>query len=104
MAQARSPAADPLPVGFRLQVDPRTQRSDGGRVVDGGSPWRMLRLSERGADVVGRLSEGDPDAGDADALLSRGLLEAGLAHPRPPSTTAPSLSVVVPVRDRASEL
>src|SRR3954454_14334356 len=93
-----------MPVGFRLLLDKRTRRSDRGRVVDGGSPWRMLRLSPRGADLVAQLVDGAPVVGDADGLLARRLVEAGLAHPLPAVMTSPSLSVVVPVRDRAVEL
>src|SRR3954466_5447144 len=92
-----------LPVGFRVQVDHRTRRSEDGQVVDGGSPWRMLRLSSRGADVAEGLLAGNPVADQRDGLLARRLVEAGLAHPLPPAP-APApvlLSVVVPVRDRA---
>ena len=94
----------PLPVGFRLHVDPRTRRSADGEVLDGGSPWRMLRLSARGAGVASQLLSGDAVTGEQDGLLARRLVEAGLAHPLPPVTTSVSLSVVVPVRDRADEL
>jgi mycofactocin glycosyltransferase len=94
----------PLPVGFRLQGDRHTRRSDDGRVLDGGSPWRMLRLSARGAGVAARLLDGSPVADAADGLLARRLVEGGLAHPLPPATGSPSLSVVVPVRDRADLL
>jgi mycofactocin glycosyltransferase len=94
----------PLPVGFRLQADRRTRCSDAGRVLDGGSPWRMLRLSPRGAEMAGRLLDGAPVADDVEGVLARRLVETGLAHPLPPATSALSLSVVVPVRDRVDEL
>src|SRR3954454_7989064 len=99
------PSRSPLPIGFRLEADRQTRTSDGGRVVDGGSPWRMLRLSSRGSEVAVRLLDGGPVAGEADGALARRLVEAGLAHPLPPALDAPlSLSVVVPIRDRADEL
>jgi mycofactocin glycosyltransferase len=94
----------PLPVGFRLQADPRTRCSGAGQVVDGGSPWRMLRLSPRGAEMAERLLDGAPVADEVEGVLARRLVETGLAHPLPPATAAPSLSVVVPVRDRVDEL
>jgi mycofactocin system glycosyltransferase len=98
------PSRSPLPIGFRLDADRQTRTSDGGRVVDGGSPWRMLRLSSRGSEVAGRLLAGAPVAGEADGVLARRLVESGLAHPLPPATTPVSLLVVVPVRDRAHQL
>jgi mycofactocin system glycosyltransferase len=95
----------PLPVGFRLQPDARTRWSEGGRVLDGGAPWRLLRLSARGATVARDLLAGRPVGGDGDGALARRLVEAGLAHALPPVLATPmSVTVVVPVRDRAGEL
>ncbi|HET7312469.1 MAG TPA: mycofactocin biosynthesis glycosyltransferase MftF [Mycobacteriales bacterium] len=94
----------PLPVGFRLQADPSTCTSDDGQVLDGGSPWRMLRLTWRGADLAAALLDGAAVAGDVDGALARRLVDAGLAHPLPPVAPSPSMTVVVPVRDRAAEL
>ena len=88
-----------VPDGWRLQPDVGTQCHDGGRVVIGGSPRRVLRLSNRGADVAGRLLDGHPVSGHADALLARRLLDAGIAHPVPRSVAGPSMDVVVPVYD-----
>ncbi|HMC71766.1 MAG TPA: mycofactocin system glycosyltransferase, partial [Mycobacteriales bacterium] len=90
-----------VPVGWRLQPDVATQCHDGGRVVIGGSPRRVLRLTERGADAARRLLGGDPVSGNGDALLARRLLDAGIAHPVPTSVVAPSVEVVVPVYDDA---
>ena len=105
-SRSRDPSrsSSPLPVGFVVQADRRTRVSDGGRVVDGGSPWRMLRLSERGAEIVARLLAGAAVSDASEGVLARRLVEAGLAHPLPRTSSSPSLSVVVPVRDRADEL
>ncbi len=41
-----------------LHLDAGTRRSDGGRTLLGGSPLRLLRLSERGARLVDDLASG----------------------------------------------
>ena len=72
----------------------------------GGSPLRVIRLSERGAALVRGWREGAA-VGEAlaEGRLARRLTDAGLAHPDPPPTGDPAeLTVVVPVRDRAAEL
>jgi len=108
MPTSRSPrtsrSSSPFPVGFAVQADRRTRLSDGGRVVDGGSPWRMMRLSRRGAEIVARLLGGAAVGDTTEGVLARRLVEAGLAHPLPRATSSPSMTVVVPVRDRAGEL
>jgi mycofactocin system glycosyltransferase len=93
-----------LPPGFRLQVDERTRTSDDGCVLDGGSPWRMLRLTWRGASMAERLLDGAPVTDEVEGALARRLVDGGLAHPLPPATSGASMTVVVPVRDRADEL
>lgn len=94
----------PLPVGFRLRIDESTRSSDGGCVLDGGSPWRMLRLTLRGSAVAESLFDGAAVADEVEGALARRLVDAGLAHPLPPATPAPAMTVVVPVRDRTEEL
>ena len=64
----------------------------------------MMRLSQRGAEIVERLLAGAAVGDVGEGLLARRLVEAGLAHPLPCATSALSLSVVVPVRDRMREL
>jgi len=94
----------PLPAGMRLALDPRVRRHRDGRVVLGGAPLRALRLTPAGCAAVEALLAGD-DPGEAGRALGRRLVDAGLAHPRPPA--APRLAdvtVVVPVRDRAAAL
>ena len=97
-------APPPLPIGFRLRADDSTRLSDDALVLDGGSPWRMLRLTDRGAVLAGALLDGAPVADDVAGALARRLVEAGLAHPLPPATSTPPMTVVVPVRDRADAL
>ena len=88
-----------LPPGFRLVLDPGVRRIDSGRVVVGGSPLRLLRLTAAGARFVDSLDAGGavPSSSGAQALARR-LLGAGIAHPRPPAM-AGTIAVVIPVRD-----
>lgn len=69
----------------------------------GGSPTRLLRLAPTAQDMLtgGRLEVRDA----MSAQLARTLLDATVAHPRPPS--GPShrdVTVVIPVRDNISGL
>jgi len=92
--------AERFPEHIALAADPGTQRSADGRTLLGGSPMRLLRLTEAGARAADRVLGGAevPSTG-AEALVARRLLDAGLAHPRPLATPALTVSVVVPVRD-----
>jgi mycofactocin system glycosyltransferase len=64
----------------------------------------MLRLTDRGAAVAGALLDGAAVDDDVAGALARRLVEAGLAHPLPPATSTPPMTVVVPVRDRLAAL
>lgn len=91
-----------MPEGTTLAIDRNTRELADGRLL-GGSPRRMLRLSEGGrvawSDLrAGRV--GSPGAG----VLARRLTDAGLAHPRPAPLPTADVTVVVPVRDRAGAL
>lgn len=80
-----------------LVPDAGTTAYDDGRVLLGGSPRRVLRLTDRGARRAHELLAGAAARDDIDAALTRRLLDAGLAHPAP--VTAPRLDgvdVVVP--------
>jgi mycofactocin glycosyltransferase len=92
-----------MPVGSTVELDSDT-RPLGDDVLFGGSPARVLRLSGAGVRALAELRAG-PVTSAAAATLARRLTDTGLAHPRPaPLVTAAELTVVVPVRDRASEL
>lgn len=97
----------PLPVGFavRLRADvDRPDRSDDVRVLVGGSPARVVRLSQRAR----RMLDGDLLLVDGphSATLARRLLDGNLAEPVVDHLEVPiqDLTVVVPVRDRAEQL
>lgn len=106
MSEARP--TGPLPVGWRIELDDDARRVDGGRVLVGGTPFRLLRLSEAGARLLDRWSAGEPlRAGAGERALARRLVDASLAHPAPSAEGAPTaadVSVVIPVRDDAERL
>ena len=88
-----------------LRIDARTRRSDRGRTLLGGSPLRLLRLTDAGAGVVDDLEAGAPVGPDPTRRsLARRLLDAGMAHPVVSQPPQASISVVVPVRDHTAEL
>jgi mycofactocin glycosyltransferase len=88
-----------------LRLDAGTRRHDSGRTLLGGSPLRLLRLSERGARVVDELVSGGPVGDDPDRQrVARHLLDGGLAHPQPTGAPVVPVAVAVPVRDHATDL
>src|SRR6476659_4831810 len=96
-----------LPATWRIAFDPGTRRIDDGSVLVGGAPLRLLRLTPAGARFIDRLVAGAPVGSTAGGQhLVRRLLDAGIAHPRPDgaSRDAGSVTVVVPVRNRAGEV
>ena len=97
----------PLPEGFGLTVDPATTTFDDGRVLMGGSPLRLLRLSPRARDLTAGWNGGAPvGTRRSDQLLARRLVSSGVFRPRPGPAhfTVDDVTVVVPVRDRPEQL
>lgn len=91
------------PFAVRLRDDVR--RHDRGALLIGGSPLRVIRLSDRAqaAMVDSQVVAGDP-IGD---VLAAQLLHGNLADPLPSPLHQASfeeLTVVIPVRDRAEQL
>ncbi len=101
---AAPPLGARLPDGFGVELDPSVRRLSNGRVLLGGRPIRLLKLSTKAAALVGegsRLSVRD----DVTAAIARRLLDAGVAHPRPRAgSTGTDVTVAVPVRDRPEGL
>ncbi len=94
-----------FPESISLRPDASTRRSDAGRTFIGGSPLRMLRLTDAGARLADDLLAGEPIGHDVTRqTLARRLLDGGLAHPVPGPTPELTVTVVVPVRDHAAEL
>jgi len=94
-----------LPPGLRLVLDPAVRTYADGRVLVGGAPGRILRLSEAGRAGLRALQAGSPCT-PATRRLGRRLVDAGMAHPRPlpRAGAATDATIVIPVRDRAPEL
>jgi mycofactocin glycosyltransferase len=116
-----APADLPAPVGLRLQPDPSLQTLDGGGVLLGGAPFRIVRLAPAGVRLVAGWWRGEPVPDEPGArALARRLLTAGMAHPdfsAPPPAPGPGpqsgpgpqpepadVTVVIPVRDRPAAL
>ncbi len=86
----------PLAVGCRLEPTPDLRTVDGGRILIGGAPLRILRLSDGGADLVRRWFGGEPVADrKAHHELARRLEHNGMANLRWPSPQ--------PARDQAPD-
>ena len=89
-----------LPDGFAVQVDRRVRTFAAGSALLGGSPTRLLRLAPQAQTMLagGRLEVRDA----VSAQLARTLLDATVAHPRPPcGPSHRDVTVVIPVRDNA---
>ncbi|MCX6463666.1 MAG: mycofactocin biosynthesis glycosyltransferase MftF [Pseudonocardiales bacterium] len=98
------PSDTTLPPGTAVRLDPRARAVDGGAVLLGGAPPRMLTLAPtaRALLVDGTVTVADRTS----ARLARTLLDAGIAHPvAAPGAPGPgAVTVVVPVRDRTDGL
>ena len=87
---------------MRVELDPSARRTDDGRVLIGGTPLRVLRLTEAGARLLDRLTAGEavPTSAGARRLVRR-LVDGAVVHPRPdvPGTLREAdVAVVIPVR------
>lgn len=100
---SRPPGSGALPAGLPVALDPDVRRLEHGRVLLGGDPGRLLRLSPDGVAGLAALAAGRPVAPSV-LRLARTLVDGGLAHPRPRAAPVEDAVVVVPVRDRTVEL
>ena len=102
---ARPPEAAP-PAELMVAIDARVRLQDGGQVVAGGFPFRVLRLSEDGARAIaGWVRPGPVGEAPARRALARRLLDVGILFPCPaPAPSTAALTLVVPVHDRPAEL
>lgn len=90
--------------GRRFRVDDDARRH--GRVLVGGSPLKLFRLTDGGARVVERIEQG---GAVEDSSLVRALLDAGAVHPALPdssdsSFSATDVTIVVPSLGRPAHL
>ncbi|AFR50367.1 MULTISPECIES: mycofactocin biosynthesis glycosyltransferase MftF [Gordonia] len=91
-----------LPDGFQVQIDLRCAKAGDFRYLVGGSPTRLLRMSDTALGMTsedGRIEVCD----NVTRRLARALLDAGIANPRPMFGPQPEdVTVVIPVRDNQS--
>lgn len=100
------------PPALSLRLDPGLRRRQGGTVLIGGYPLRILRLTATGAASVDAWAAGAPVGPSRPSRrLARRLLDAGMAHPPPawpPGTASaggePAVTVVVPTSGRTEGL
>jgi mycofactocin system glycosyltransferase len=102
------PAEVPVPAGWRLRPSRGLRTGRGGEVLLGGSPPRLMTLSERGARTVRAWLAGQPAGEDrAERLLARRLLNAGLVQPDPPprpQRMGGEATIIVPVHGDGRQL
>jgi mycofactocin glycosyltransferase len=95
-----------LAPGTSVRLDSRARTLDGGAVLLGGAPPRLLYLAPAARALIasGAFTVTDPTS----ATVARTLIDAGIAHPvRVPAGAAPQagdVTVVVPVKDRVAGL
>lgn len=85
-------------------LDPQARIWASGRVIAGGSPWRLSALRGRLAVLADRISrsQGPLALTDEEARVARVLIRRGLAHALPraaKSFTEGDVCVVIPVRN-----
>ena len=98
----------PIPTGYGLTAAADLRRLSAGRILIGGSPLSILRLSEAGARTVTAWFRGKPiGASDTEQRLARRLRSNGMAHLTPPDAPEPATqaqpfsgaTIVIPVKD-----
>jgi mycofactocin system glycosyltransferase len=91
----------------RLRLDTRVRLFQGGRILLGGAPMRLLRLGPAGIARVDSWLAGAPVGhGPSEQALARRMLDAGIMHPVPDrgTLTHNEVTVVVPVKDNQAGL
>ncbi len=93
------------PAGIRLAADTALDRRDGGRLLIGGAPLRIIRLSDAGAEILAAWLDGVPLSDDGGArTLARRLLDAAVVHPVVDPIRDPDATVVIPAYNDADGL
>ncbi|MGE0727595.1 MAG: mycofactocin biosynthesis glycosyltransferase MftF [Acidimicrobiia bacterium] len=101
------PGLPAVPADWTLTLDGSVRRFADGRVLLGGAPLRILRLTDAGATMLGRWVAGEAvGRSTGRTQLARRLLDAGIVHPVPtPAEIDPAtVTVVIPVCDDAEAL
>lgn len=105
-SDVESPTDETLPpIGIRLVADTALDRRDDGRLLIGGAPLRIIRLSDQGAKIFAEWLNGAPLADEAQArALARRLLDAGIVHPVVDPVSDPDVTIVIPAYNDAKGL
>ena len=98
-----------LPPGTRVVLDRRLSSWRGDRLILGGSPWRVVRLSASARDLIGRLRAVGPaglvPSGPTDRAAVDLLVERGFIHPvAVPRAVGGEVAVVIPAYGRPDRL
>lgn len=100
------PGDAPLPPGCTLALSPQSRLLDEGLLV-GGTPLRVLKLSDPGADIVSRWRNGEPlSDSPSEQRLARQVISSGVMLATWEESLAPlsQVSVVIPHRNRTAAL
>ncbi|HXF31562.1 MAG TPA: mycofactocin biosynthesis glycosyltransferase MftF [Solirubrobacterales bacterium] len=91
--------------GPRFALDAAVRRRSGGRLLVGGTPPRLLRLSEAGGRALDAILAGDRDPDTAAMALAHRLERHGILHPLPgDGSDDPEVTAIVPVLDGGDRL
>src|ERR1039457_289184 len=95
-----------MPEDFGLILDPSTRVERAGRILLGGTPFRIVTLSDDQAAALAAWRRGEPVGDDEERrLFARALVASNLAQPCPPTAALTrDADTVVPVRDRPRQL
>jgi mycofactocin system glycosyltransferase len=89
----------------RLELDADVRRRDGGRLLVGGVPPRLLRLTDAGGRALDEILAGEPPAGPPADDLAHRLLDEGLVHPLPgDGADDPPVTTVIPALEGGEQL
>jgi mycofactocin system glycosyltransferase len=87
-----------------FELDAAVRRRDGGRLLVGGTPPRLLRLSAEGGRALDAILAGGEPTGAATTLARR-LERHGILHPLPGDGNGdPEVTAIVPVLDGGERL
>lgn len=95
------PESAVLPATYRLEAAPDLRTLANGRILLGGAPFTIMRLSAAGAETTRAWFRGDSvSKATSHQALARRLLAAGMVSPRwEPDTSQAAMTVIIPVKD-----
>jgi mycofactocin system glycosyltransferase len=106
LASSAPPEGASLPPGTLLVADPSLEWMTD-HLIAGGSPWRLLRLTDHAVALLSQWASGTRLSNSpTEGAFARRLVDAGFLHPVfPPRRPANGeIAIVIPVRDDAPGL